>query len=228
MTIVETCDTNPVTTLLAETRARLPSDHDPLTEANLAAGSTTLPRLLRAQAARRGSTLALREKEHGVWKRYDWAHYHRQARRFAFALMSLGFKRGDRITIASENTPEWYYADLGAEMLGVVPVGIYPTNPWPELQYIVRHCGARLAVCGDQEQTDKVLDARAHNDGLPALEMAVCVDMKGMRSYERADLVSFEDFLVRGDAYLATHSEANAVLDGITDDINPDDVALMV
>lgn len=228
MTVIETRDTDSVTALLAATRARLPNDHDPLDRANLAAGNTTLPRLLRAQTMRHGSALALREKEHGVWKRYDWAHYHRQARRFALALMSLGFKRGDRITIASENTPEWYYADLGAEMLGVVPVGIYPTNPWPELQYIVRHCGARLAVCGDQEQTDKVLDARSSNDGLPALEMVVCVDMKGMRNYPQADLVSFDDFLALGDAYLAAHPGADAVLDGITDDIDPDDVALMV
>ncbi len=228
MTAVHAREPDPVAMLLSQTRTPLPPDHDPLAAANLAAGNTTLPRLLRAQAARQGSALALREKEHGVWKRYDWAHYHRQARRFALALMSLGFRRGDRITIASENTPQWYYADLGAEMLGVVPVGIYPTNPWPELQYIVRHCGARLAVCGDQEQTDKVLDARANSGGLPDLEMVVCVDMKGMRSYARADLVSFEDFLARGDAYLAANPDAGDRLDRITDDIDPDDVALMV
>jgi len=228
MTILETREVNPQATLLAATRTRLPDSHDALAHANLAAGNTTLPRLLRAQAARHAGALALRKKEHGVWKRYDWGHYHRQARRFALALMSLGFQRGDRIAIASENTPEWYYADLGAEMLGVVPVGIYPTNPWPELQYIVRHCGARLAVCGDQEQTDKVLDARANNDGLPALEMVVCVDMKGMRSYTRSDLVSFDDFLTRGDNYLAAHPRADAILDGIADEIDPDDVALMV
>lgn len=215
-------------TLLADVRIRLPQDHDPLSAANLSTGNTTLPRVLRAQAARHGGVLALREKEHGVWKRYDWAHYHRQARRFALALMSLGLKRGDRITIASENTPEWYYADLGAEMLGVVPVGIYPTNPWPELQYIVRHCGAKLAVCGDQEQTDKVLDAKANNGGLPDLETVVCVDMKGMRGYAQAGLLSFDDFLACGDAYLASHPQANDLLDHITDDIDPDDVALMV
>ena len=49
-------------------------------------------------------------------------------------------------------------------------VGIYPTNPWPELQYIVRHCRARVIVCGDQEQTDKVLDARRNGGGLPDLD----------------------------------------------------------
>ena len=42
---------------------------------------------------------------------------------------------------------------------GVQVVGIYPTNPWPEVQYIAGHCQAKLAITGDQEQTDKVLEA---------------------------------------------------------------------
>ena len=75
--------------------------------------------------------------------------------------MSLGIKPGDRVAIAGEDTPEWFYADLGIQMIGAVAVGIYPTNPWVELQYIVRHSGARVVVTGDQEQTDKVLDAIA-------------------------------------------------------------------
>ncbi len=213
--------------LLAEHRQALPDDHDPAAIQTLSTGNTTLPRLLRHRAETLGDKLALREKEHGVWKRYSWASYHRQARRFAFALMSIGIERGDRIIIASENTPEWYYADLGAEMIGAVPVGIYPTNPWLELQYIVRHCGARLAVCGDQEQTDKVLDAQANEGGLPALETILCVDMKGMRKYGE-EVSSFESFLELGDAYIATRPDAEATLDGSLEDTSPDDVALMV
>ena len=90
---------------------------------------------------------------------------------------------------------EWFYADLGIQMIGAVAVGIYPTNPWVELQYIVRHSGARVVVTGDQEQTDKVLDALANNDGLPALEAIVCVDMKGLRQYRQSQLMSFESAL---------------------------------
>jgi long-chain acyl-CoA synthetase len=228
MTASSVLEIDPKAVLLAARRTPLPTDHDPLRRDVLIGGETTLPRILRARAGRHGGKLALREKEHGIWKRYDWTHYERQARRFALALMSLGLTRGDRIVIASENSPEWYYADLGAEMLGVVPVGIYPTNPWPELQYIVRHCGARLAVTGDQEQTDKVLDAQKYEGGLPDLEAIVCVDMKGLRLYGDAALLSFEDFLARGDAYLEMHPGAADELDRAVDEASPDDVALMV
>ena len=115
--------------------------------------------------------------------RYSWSHYYETARSVALGLLSLGLKPGDRVAIAGEDTPEWFYADLGTQMIGAIAVGIYPTNPWVELQYIVRHSGARVVITGDQEQTDKVLDAIANNDGLPALEAIVCVDMKGLRHY---------------------------------------------
>ena len=101
----------------------------------------------------------MREKIRGIWCRSNWADYERRVKEFAFALTRLGFRRGDRLAIASEDTPEWLIADLAVQSLGGVSVGIYPTNPWPELQYIVRHSQCRFVVCGDQEQVDKVLDA---------------------------------------------------------------------
>ena len=194
----------------------------------LAAADATLPQLLRYRANLHDQALAIREKEHGIWKRYSWRHYYETARLAAFGLLSLGLKRGDRIAIASENTPEWFYADLGAEMIGVTVVGIYPTNPWPELQYIVRHCGARVVVTGDQEQTDKVLDALTQNNGLPALEAIVCADMKGLRGYRDERLMSFEALLQRGKKWRQNTASADALLDSMIDDAAPDDVAIMV
>ncbi|MDF1778429.1 MAG: AMP-binding protein [Rhizobiaceae bacterium] len=214
--------------LLDQNQACLPKDFDPFDLQNLTAGTGTLPRLLREHARRRGTELALREKEMGVWRKYDWNHYYSQARRFALALLSLGFTRGDRIIIASENTPEWYYSDLGAELIGAIPIGIYPTNPWPELQHIARHSAAKLAVCGDQEQTDKVLEAQVSEGGLADLEYVVCVDTKGLRHYEQPYLKSFEALLSLGDAYLAENPDVDAKLDAMIDDTSPDDVALMV
>ena len=120
----------------------------------------TIPQLLRQRAAMHGDKLALREKEYGIWNPlFAGTTITRPRARVALGLLSLGIKPGDRVAIAGENTPEWFYADLGVQMIGAVAVGIYPTNPWVELQYIVRHSGARVVVTGDQEQTDKVLDA---------------------------------------------------------------------
>ena len=111
--------------------------------------------------------------------------------------------------------------------VGAIAVGIYPTNPWDELQYIVRHCGARVVVTGDQEQTDKVLDALA-DDGLPALEAIVCVDMKGLRHYRQKQLMSFEALCELGKKYALAEPDANATLDRLIDQASPDNVCILV
>jgi len=188
----------------------------------------TLPQLLRQRATMQGDKLALREKEYGIWNPYSWAHYYETARAVALGLLALGIKPGDRIAIAGENTPEWFYADLGTQMIGAVAVGIYPTNPWVELQYIVRHSGSRVVITGDQEQTDKVLDAMANNDGLPALDAIVCVDMKGLRHYRQSQLMSFEQLCERGSAFARENPDAEATLDRLISQGAPDDVCILV
>lgn len=191
-------------------------------------GEATLPGLLRLQAEQRGAQTALREKDRGVWRARSWADYYRDARRAALGLMKLGLQRGDRIAVAAEDIPEWFYADLGAQMIGVQVVGIYPTNPWPELQYIVRHCQAKVAITGDQEQTDKVLDAIANGDGLPHLQRIFCVDMKGLRRYPAGQPDSFANLLALGDQLLAEDPDAGRRLDEAIDALTPDDVNILV
>jgi long-chain acyl-CoA synthetase len=188
----------------------------------------TIPQLLRKRAELHGDKLALREKNFGIWNRYSWNQYYETARSVALGLLSLGLKPGDRVAIAGEDTPEWFYADLGTQMIGAVAVGIYPTNPWVELQYIVRHSGARVVITGDQEQTDKVLDAIAGNDGLPALEAIVCVDMKGLRHYGQSQLMSFEKLCELGKRYAVENPDANATLDRLIAQASPDDVCILV
>ncbi|MCA6121421.1 AMP-binding protein [Bradyrhizobium sp. WSM 1704] len=203
------------------------ADADPLQDA-LKDAAITVPQLLRRRAAMHGDKLALREKDFGIWNPYSWSHYYQTARAVALGLLALGIKPGDRVAIAGENTPEWFYADLGVQMIGAVAVGIYPTNPWVELQYIVRHSGARVVVTGDQEQTDKVLDAMANNGGLPALEAIVCVDMKGMRHYRQPNLMSFEQLCERGTVHAREVPDAEATLDRLITQASPDDVSILV
>lgn len=191
-------------------------------------GEATLPGLLRQRAQTQGDKVALREKIHGIWRARSWADYYRDARRVALGLMQLGLVRGDRIIIAAEDVPEWFYADLGAQMIGVQVVGIYPTNPWPEVQYIAGHCQAKLAVTGDQEQTDKVLDALAQGSGLPHLQHIFCVDMKGLRRYEPGRPHAFSHLLALGDQLAAEDPQAQLRLDRAIDSLVPDDVNILV
>ncbi|MET4577950.1 long-chain acyl-CoA synthetase [Ottowia thiooxydans] len=190
-------------------------------------GQATLPGLLRYRARLTPERIALREKVRGVWVGITWGEYFEKVQAFALYLRSQGFGQDDKLVIASDGTPDWFYADLAAQTLGGVTVGIYPTNPWPELQYIVRHCRAKFAVCGDQEQTDKVLEAMRQGEGLPDLQRVLTVDMKGMRHYRDEGLTSFEQALSEG-RELARDPKQVASLDATLDALKPEQDALIV
>lgn len=187
--------------------------------------AVTMPQVLKHWADTRGDDLALREKQRGLWRRYSWKDYYEHARLVAIGLHALGFEPGDRVAVAGDDSPQWLFSDLGAQMAGGACLGIYPTNPWVELQYIVRHSRAKIVVCGDQEQTDKVLEARRQDGGLPDLAHIVCVDMKGMRQYDEPGLMSFEDLLDLG---RRSEREFGPLVDAQLKAGRPDDVAIIV
>jgi len=193
----------------------------------VADGLATMPGLLRHRARQRPDHIALREKVRGIWQGVSWGEYFERVQAFALYLRSQGFGPGDKLVIASDGSPEWFYADLAAQALGGVTVGIYPTNPWPEMQYIVRHCRAKVAVCGDQEQTDKVLEAMRQGEGLPDLRKVLTVDWKGMRHYAEPCLTPWNDALREG-RVMATDAAQLQALDVAIDNVRPEQDALIV
>jgi len=84
----------------------------------------TLPKLLRASARKFGGKIALREKDLGIWQNITWKEYFERAKFFGLGLLRLGFEREDKVSILSENNPEWLYGDLGTQAVGGIVVGI--------------------------------------------------------------------------------------------------------
>jgi long-chain acyl-CoA synthetase len=185
----------------------------------------TMPGLLRHWAQNHGDRLAFREKDLGIWERTTFRQYYERSRIFAAGLKALGVTSGDFLAVASEDTPEWMYADMAIQGLGGATIGIYPTNPWPELRYILDHSQASIVVCGDQEQTDKVFDAIRFEGALPNLKKIICVDMKGLSRYPRDMLLSFEEVMALGREKLASYG---AFFDESIDALSPCDTAVVV
>ena len=92
-------------------------------------------------------------------------------------LVSLGVERGAHVGVLSANRIEGVLSQLGAGMVGAVTVGVDPTSPTYEVAYVLGHSDAQVVVCADQEQADKVLDAR---DQLPAVRAVVVMESKGL------------------------------------------------
>lgn len=159
----------------------------------------TIPKLLWRNAGLYGSRVALREKELGIWRRETWQGYYRQVRDFALGLKSFGFERGDKLAILGDNCCEWLYADVAAQSLRGIAVGIYPTDVAAQVRYILQNCEAKFVVVKDQEQVDKVLEVL---DDLPLLKKVIVIDPKGLRNYNHQVLTSFQETQKAGAALL--------------------------
>jgi long-chain acyl-CoA synthetase len=182
----------------------------------------TLPRLLAARAALHPEAVALREKEYGIWQRVTWRDYLDHVRRACMGFTALGLAAGDKVAILSENRREWLYAELGAMAAGAVGVGVYPTSPSNEVQYVLAHSGATIVVAEDQEQVDKILEV---GDRLPAVRHIVVPETKGLRSYRDPRLVTWEELEKRGERLSA---ERPGRFEEMLAASRPDDVAFLI
>jgi long-chain acyl-CoA synthetase len=182
----------------------------------------TLPQQLRHWARARPADVALRQKDFGIWEPVTWAGYEEAARHFGLGLASLGVDEGVHCAVISENRQEWVFSQLGCGMVGAVTVGIYPTSPAPEVEYLLQASDAVVVVCEDQEQLDKVLQVR---ERLPCLRHLVVIDPKGLRRYEVPGLLSFAELLARGAAHQAREPR---LVDERLSRQSMDEVALMI
>jgi long-chain acyl-CoA synthetase len=163
---------------------------------------TTLPRLLRRNARELGDRPAIREKDRGIWQTWSWRQYLDQVRDLALGLASLGFRRGDRLSVIGDNRPRLYWAQVAAQSLGGISVPVYQDSIAKELAYVWNHAEVSVIVAEDQEQVDKVVALR---DQLPALRLVIYDDPRGMTGYRHDWLKSFEDVQEAGRKFGVEH-----------------------
>jgi long-chain acyl-CoA synthetase len=182
----------------------------------------TVATRVRAWAEEAPDRVALREKRYGIWQDITWADYWDQVSLVAHALVSLGVEPGDRVGIHSENRPEWLYSDVGAVACRAVGMGLYPTNPAPEVKYLLQDSGTKVLIAEDQEQVDKALDVI---DDCPNVEWIIYIEPRGVREYDHPKLMFWADFLERG----RVHRDANPdMLDRLAAEVTEDDLVAMV
>jgi long-chain acyl-CoA synthetase len=165
-------------------------------------GTTTIPGRIRAHAQADPSRVCMREKRFGIWQDITWAEYWEHVELVGHALASLGVEPGDRVAVHSENRPEWLYADVGTVAIRAITMGLYPTNPAPEVAYLLQDSGSKVLIAEDQEQVDKAL---AVEGDCPDLDWIVYLEPRGVRDYGHPKLLAWDDFLDRGREHRAKH-----------------------
>ncbi len=152
--------------------------------------------------------VVMRAKRGGQWTDVSYRQLRDQVQALSIGLHELGVRRGDRLAILAENSPEWAITDYACLAAGCADVPIYPTLPANQAAYILRDSGA-VAVCvSNAGQLEKILAVRAD---LPALRHVIAFDpalagdgvlsLEGVMATGRTALAKYPDW--RSDALRA-------------------------
>ena len=171
-------------------------------------GARTVASLARDWAAKDPGHIAFREKDYGIWKEYSWVDTWELIELAAHGLLSLGVEVGDRVTIHSEDRPEWIILDLATVAIRGITVGLYPTNPATEVEYMLADSGSVVHLAEDQEQIDKVFEIdQSKIEGIRGL---IYLEARGFSGFTDERLTFWENFLEQGRQHREAHPGAVA------------------
>ena len=160
----------------------------------------TFPRLMLAHARARPAAPATREKDLGIWQTWSWVEVAAEVRALACGLAAQGFRRGMHLAIIGDNRPRLYWAMLAAEALGGVPVPMYQDAPAAEFIYVLNDASIVYALAEDQEQVDKLLEAKPH---VASLAHIYYDDPRGLGHYD--GVTSYEELTRLGREHDRAH-----------------------
>ncbi len=161
---------------------------------------TTFPQLLAQHAKDRPAAPAMREKEYGIWQTMTWAELARLVEHIACGLYQAGLVRGDHMVLVGGNRPRLYATMLAAQSLGAIPVPLYQDAVAAECVFPINNADVRFAFAEDQEQVDKLLEAR---EQCPQLAHIFFDDPRGLRNYAENGLASLDSLIEAGAAFAA-------------------------
>ncbi len=150
----------------------------------------TIPKLFISQCKRYGKNkVAMREKEFGIWMPFTWQDYYDNVKYLSLGMVSLGLKKGDKVSMIGDNRPEGLWAEIAAMCAGAIGVWLFQDCMMDEVKYIIDHSDTVFFVGETQEEVDKALSIK---DECPKLKWIIWDDPKGMRNYHQDFLISIK------------------------------------
>jgi len=163
----------------------------------------------------------MREKEFGIWQALHWSDLRQLVEHIACGLHQAGLRRDDHMVVVGSNRPRLYATMLAIQALGAVPIPLYQDAAATECVFPINNADVKFAFAEDQEQVDKLLEAR---EQCPQLAHVYFDDPRGLRDYDEAGLASIDELMAAGTAFAAQHPD---FFREQVEQARPDDVAAM-
>ena len=138
--------------------------------------------------------VALRwRKEDESWGELTFADYAERVAAAAAGLQDKGVSPGSRVVLMLRNIPEFHVLDMAVYFCGGTAISIYNSSSPEQVEYLVGHSKASVAIVEDIGFLEKFLKVKSE---LPALEhIGILRDPDGMAG---DDVFSYEDLLGGG------------------------------
>ena len=92
----------------------------------------------------------------GNWTKVSVKEYIKLSYSVAYALLSLGYQKGDKAISICNNRPEWNFVDMGLNLSGMVHIPVYPTLSEDEYLHIFNHSDAKIIFLGNPNLYKKI------------------------------------------------------------------------
>ncbi len=168
----------------------------------------SLAHLFFETAGRHPERPALKERG-GDGKVWSYAELAEAVKETALGLAALGVERGDRVGLFANSSVRWIVADLAVLALGAADVPRGADALPNEIDYLVRHSGARLVFLQDSRMLEELRPT------LAALGETRCVLLEGDERAQDAapGALCLEEVRERGRERLAAGADLSASLD---------------
>lgn len=122
---------------------------------------STVPTLLRnvVKNIHKPEETFLIDKQGTEWVEISFEDTLKRADAVSAYFLERGIKKGDRLGLMIENSPEYVYYDQGIQQIGAINVSIYPTLSEQEIVYIINDSGIKSILVGNNFLYRKVLKA---------------------------------------------------------------------
>ncbi len=185
-------------------------------------GCDTVVKLFLHRCQTLGPKIAHREKVLGIWRSHTWSDYYDRALRIGLGLVYLGLKRGDVVSILSEDNKEWAYMDMGIQSVGGIASGVYTTDAPSQVTHLLTDSNSRFLFVENDEMLDKYLEIEQN---APHIEKVIILERDGLHDFSHPKAMFLDELYDLGEKL---NQEKPDLFEAEIARSKPEDVGLLI
>ena len=100
--------------------------------------------------------IALAGKKKGSWITYSTQQFIEMANYVSLGLLAVGVKKGDKVAVIANSSPEWNFIDMGVQQIAAVHVPMFPNVTDEHILHILNETEAEILFLPNRYMLMKV------------------------------------------------------------------------